>query len=67
MQDRTIFEKSLSDYPDLLTLSDLQAVLGGVCDKTVRDIVRRGEIKYFKDGTQYCLLLARCFQCHAIT
>ena len=53
MQDRTIFEKSLSDYPDLLTLADLQVVLGGVCDKTVRDIVRRGEIKYFKDGTQY--------------
>ena len=53
MQDRTIFEKSLSDYPDLLTLADLQVVLGGVCDKTVRDIVRRGEIKYFKDGAQY--------------
>lgn len=53
MQDRAIYEKSLLGYPDLLTLSDLQTVLGGVCEKTVRDIVRRGEIKYFKDGPQY--------------
>ena len=32
MQDRKIIEESLSGYPDLLTLADLQKALGGFCD-----------------------------------
>ena len=53
MQDRKIIEESLSGYPDLLTLADLQKALGGFCDKTVRDIVKKGELHYYKIRGQY--------------
>lgn len=47
MQDRKIYERSLSDYPDVLTVPDLQRALDGMCDKTIRGILWRGEIFSF--------------------
>lgn len=53
MQDRKIYERSLSDYPDVLTVPDLQRALDGMCGKTIRGILWRGEIFSFKIGTKY--------------
>ena len=55
MQDRKIYEKSLSDYPDLLTTEDLSKALGGLCNKTIRNILKRGEIIRLRDGNRYLL------------
>lgn len=55
MQDRKIYEKSLSEYPDLLTTEDLSKALGGLCNKTIRNILKRGEIIRLRDGNRYLL------------
>ena len=55
MQDRKIYERSLSDYPDVLTVPDLQRALDGMCEKTIRGIIWRGEISSFKIGTKHMI------------
>ena len=47
MNQRTFFEKLYADYPDLVSLNDLQAMLGGISQGRALKLVKQGAVKSF--------------------
>lgn len=47
MNQRTFFEKLYADYPDLVSLNDLQAMLGGIAQGRALKLVKQGAVKSF--------------------
>lgn len=51
---RAYYEDKFAAYDDVVTLPQLREMLGGVCDKTVRKLVRSNRIRhYFVNKTYY--------------
>ena len=47
MKDRQYYEIQLCQYPDVLTMMELKKALGGVGDKTIKNLVDQDKIQYF--------------------
>ena len=47
MRTRTHYEKLFAAYPDVVTLPEFQAMLGGIGDSTARKIMRANKVKHF--------------------
>ena len=47
MPKRFEYENRFRDYPDVLTLKELAAMLGDIAEKTASALLRNGKIKYF--------------------
>lgn len=47
MSSRKQYENALRDYPDLVSVKDLQIILGGITRKTALEFLEQGCIKYF--------------------
>ena len=47
MRTRAHYEKLFAAYPDVVTLPEFQAVLGGIGDSTARKIMRANKVKHF--------------------
>lgn len=47
MSSRKQYENALRDYPDLVSVKDLQMILGGITRKTALEFLEQGCIKYF--------------------
>ena len=58
MRTRAHYEKLFAAYPDVVTLPEFQAMLGGIGDSTARRIMRANKVKHFyihHDGTNHYL------------
>lgn len=53
MKDRQYYEIQLCRYPDVLTTAELKKVLGGVSDKTIKNLIDQDKIQYFLLGKAY--------------
>jgi excisionase family DNA binding protein len=42
-----------ADYPDVVDVSGLQSMLGGICQQKAYELVRKGTIKAIKIGKLY--------------
>ena len=47
MRTRTHYEKLFAAYPDVVTLPEFQAMLGGIGDSPARKIMRANKVKHF--------------------
>ena len=47
MKSRTHYEKLFENYPDVVTLPELQKMLGGIGDSTARKLMRGNYIQHF--------------------
>ena len=47
MRTRAHYEKLFAAYPDVVTLPEFQAMLGGIGDSTARKIMRANKVKHF--------------------
>lgn len=47
MRTRAHYEKLFAVYPDVVTLPEFQAMLGGIGDSTARKIMRANKVKHF--------------------
>lgn len=47
MSSRKQYENASRDYPDLVSVKDLQTILGGITRKTALEFLEQGCIKYF--------------------
>ena len=50
---RTEYQNLFQPYPDVVTLPDLCAMLGGIAEGTARKLLRGGQIKHFYIRTTY--------------
>lgn len=48
MKDRKYYERLYASYPDVVTTDQLQKMLGGVCECTVRKLIRENRIKHYR-------------------
>ncbi|MBE6928277.1 MAG: hypothetical protein E7467_07325 [Ruminococcaceae bacterium] len=55
MNHRVYFEKLFADYPDLVSLQNLQEMLGGISQGKALKLVKQGEIKSFYVHSQYMI------------
>lgn len=55
MNQRAFFEKLYADYPDLVSLNDLQAMLGGISHGKALKLMKQGEIKNFYVHSKYMI------------
>ena len=46
MRTRAHYEKLFAAYPDVITLPEFQAMLGGIGDSTARKIMRANKVKH---------------------
>ena len=53
MSTRIEYETRLRDYPDLLTVKELQPILGGICDRTAFELIYKNKIKHFRIKNKY--------------
>ena len=53
MSSRKQYENVLRDYPDLVSVKDLQTILGGITRKTALEYLEQGCIKYFYISQKY--------------
>ena len=47
------YERKFEDYPDLLTLEQFRAMLGGIADVTARRLLQQGLVEHFMIRTTY--------------
>ena len=47
MRTRAHYEKLFAAYPDVVTLPEFQAMLGGIGDSTARKKMRANKVKHF--------------------
>ncbi len=47
------YERKFESYPDLLTLEQFRAMLGGIADGTARKLVRENRVEHFTVNTTY--------------
>lgn len=55
MRDKAHYEKLFSRYPDLVTIPQLQQMLGGISEKLARKILIQGHIKHFRIRRVYVI------------
>ena len=55
MNHRVYFEKLFADYPDLVSLQNLQEMLGGISYRKALKLMKQGEIKSFYVHSQYMI------------
>lgn len=44
---KTYYKELFKDYPDVVTLEQFRAMLGGIADSTARKLVRANLVKHF--------------------
>lgn len=47
------YEHKFESYPDLLTLEQFRAMLGGIADGTARKLMRENRVEHFLVNTTY--------------
>lgn len=47
------YERKFESYPDLLTLEQFRAMLGGIADGTARRLMRENRVEHFMVNTTY--------------
>lgn len=47
------YERKFESYPDLLTLEQFRAMLGGIADGTARKLMRENRVEHFMVNTTY--------------
>lgn len=47
MKTRIHYERLYENYPDVVTVSELQKMLGGIGESTARKIIRSNQIRHF--------------------
>ena len=47
------YERKFESYPDLLTLEQFRAMLGGIADGTARKLMRENRVEHFMANTTY--------------
>ncbi|MBQ9187813.1 MAG: DNA-binding protein [Clostridia bacterium] len=47
------YERKFESYPDLLTLEQFRAMLGGIADCTARKLIRENRVEHFMVNTTY--------------
>lgn len=55
MKNRKYYERLFAEYPDVVTVTEFCAMLGGICDKTARKLIRENHIKHFYIGATYLI------------
>lgn len=55
MNHRVYFEKLFADYPDLVSLQNLQEMLGGISYRKALKLMKQGEIKNFYVHSKYMI------------
>ena len=53
MQNNNYTQEMFADYPDVVDVSGLQAMLGNIGRQTAYELVRKGTIKAIKVGKLY--------------
>ena len=53
MQNNNYTQEMFVDYPDVVDVSGLQSMLGGIGKQTAYELVRKGTIKAIKIGKLY--------------
>lgn len=52
---KTYYKELFKDYPDVVTLEQFRAMLGGIADSTARKLVRANLVKHFYIRDSYML------------
>jgi len=47
MKDKSYYQERFKDYPDLVTLEQFRAMLGGIADSTARKLMQTNKVKHF--------------------
>lgn len=55
MKDRVYYEKQYAGYPDVVTLEELRAMLGGIGYKTAVNLIKRNEIQCLFARNRYLI------------
>ena len=53
MKSQTAYKMLFTDYPDVVNVEQMCAMLGGICDKTAYKLLKSGKIKGFIVGRRY--------------
>lgn len=53
MQDRKCYEEQFSQYPDVVTKTQLMSMLGGICEKTAQGLLQSNKIEHFRINGRY--------------
>ena len=53
MQDRKYYEEQFSQYPDVVTKTQLMSMLGGICEKTAQGLLQSNKIEHFRINGRY--------------
>ena len=53
MKDRDYYEQLFSEYPDILTVKQVQQMLGGVGHGTVRKLIQENQLRHYYIRTTY--------------
>ncbi|MBP3673560.1 MAG: helix-turn-helix domain-containing protein [Oscillospiraceae bacterium] len=48
MKDRQYYEIQLCQYPDVMKIAEVRKALGGVSEKTIKNLIDQDKIQYFK-------------------
>ena len=55
MRDKAYYEKLFSRYPDIVTISQLQHMLGGISEKTARKLLMQNHINHYMIRRAYII------------
>lgn len=55
MRDKAYYEKLFSRYPDIVTISQLQQMLGGISEKCARKLLMQNQIKHYTIRRAYII------------
>lgn len=55
MRDKAYYEKLFSRYPDIVTISQLRLMLGGISEKLARKLLMQNHIKHYMIRRAYVI------------
>ena len=55
MKNRKYYKRNFKNYPDLVTIIELQKMLGNIAEGTIRKLLKSNYIKHYRINSQYLI------------